>query len=158
LVLGIYIKIGENKMAQIKIRTMKTEDIDEVANIQEAITKKRVTKNWRKVVERYLSRNPETCLAAEVRGKVIGFILGDIKDWGFGVERSGWIEVIGVNPRDMGKGIGRKLGLALLKYFKKKKVKRVFTAVQWDSGDLLAFFKSISFTRSDFINLELELE
>lgn len=145
-------------MQQIKIRTLKTDDIDDVAKIQEAITKKRVTRNWRKVVERYISRNPETCLVAETRGKAVGFILGDIIDWGFGVERSGWIEVIGVNPREMGKGIGRKLGLALLKYFKKNGVKRVFTAVQWDSGDLMAFFKSIGFTRSNFINLEQKLE
>jgi N-acetylglutamate synthase-like GNAT family acetyltransferase len=63
-----------------------------------------------------------------------------------------------VNPRDMGKGLGRKLGLALLKNFKTKDVKRVFTAVQWDSGDLLAFFKSIGFTRSNFINLEKKLD
>ena len=145
-------------MSQIKIRTLKTDDIDEVAKIQEAITKKRVTRNWRKVVERYISRNPETCLVAETRGKAVGFILGDIKEWGFGIERGGWIEVIGVNPRDMGKGIGRKLGLALLKHFKKNSVKRVFTAVQWDSGDLLAFFKSIGFDKSSFMNLESKSE
>ena len=145
-------------MVQIKIRTLKTEDIDEIAKIQEAITKRRVTRNWRRVVERYIARNPDTCLVAATRGKAVGFILGDIKEWGFGVERGGWIEVVGVNPREMGKGIGRKLGLALLKYFKKQGVKRVFTAVQWDSGDLLAFFKSIGFNRSNFINLEQKLE
>lgn len=145
-------------MAHLKIRPLKTEDIEEVAKIQEAITKQRVTRNWRKIVERYITNNPETCLVAELKGKAAGFVLGDIKDWGFGVVRSGWIEVIGVNPHDMGKGIGRKLGLALLKNFKNNGVKRVFTAVQWDSGDLLAFFKSIGFNRSNFINLEKKLD
>ena len=60
-------------------------------------------------------------------------------------------------PRHMGAGIGKELGNELIKIFKEKKVKHIFTSVRWDSGDLLAFFKSIGFDRSDFTNLEKKI-
>ena len=75
-------------------------------------------------------------------------------EWGFGVERSGWIEMIEVDPKLMGRGIGKTLGEALLRYFKDEGLKEVYTSVRWDSSDLIAFFKSIGFDKSSFINLE----
>jgi hypothetical protein len=44
----------------------------------------------------------------------------------------------------------------LIKYFKEQKIKEVYTTVRWDSGDLIAFFKSIGFDKSSFINLEFK--
>jgi L-amino acid N-acyltransferase YncA len=54
----------------------------------------------------------------------------------------------------MGIGIGKTLGEALIKIFKKEGIKEIYTSVKWDSGDLIAFFKSIGFDKSSFINLE----
>ncbi|MEW5760309.1 MAG: GNAT family N-acetyltransferase, partial [Candidatus Thermoplasmatota archaeon] len=68
------------------------------------------------------------------------------------------IEILGVEPDYMGRGIGRKLGKAILKIFKDNGIKIVYTAVRWDSGDLLSFFKNLGFERSDFINLERCIE
>ena len=62
--------------------------------------------------------------------------------------------MIEVDPKLMGKGIGTKLGEALINFFKDEKIKEVFTTVRWDSGDLIEFFKSIGFDKSSFINLE----
>jgi ribosomal protein S18 acetylase RimI-like enzyme len=141
-------------MENIKIRPLELRDRAAIFEIQQAITNHKAEKDWEYLVEGYIKNSGETCLVAEVGGKVVGFMLGDIKTYGFGVAHSGWIEVIGVHPRSMGSGIGKKLGSELIKIFKKKKVKHIFTSVRWDSGDLLAFFKSIGFDRSDFINLE----
>jgi ribosomal protein S18 acetylase RimI-like enzyme len=141
-------------MKNVKLRPLELRDRDAIFEIQEAITKHKAEKDWAHLVEDYIKNSGETSLVAEVDGKVAGFMLGDIKTYGFGVARSGWIEVIGVHPRYMGSGIGKKLGFELINIFKKKKVKHIFTSVRWDSGDLLAFFKSIGFLRSDFINLE----
>jgi N-acetylglutamate synthase-like GNAT family acetyltransferase len=58
----------------------------------------------------------------------------------------------------MGKGIGKALGENLLEHFRSRGIKNIFTQARWDSGDLLAFFKSIGFDRSDFINLEKRLK
>jgi len=37
---------------------------------------------------------------------------------------------------------------------KKMGIKNIFSSVGWDSTDLLSFFKSLGFDRSNFINLE----
>lgn len=144
-------------MAEIKIRALKKNDINAIAKIQEAITKKKVPKYWAERVEDYIRKSPRTCLVAEYDDKTVGFIIGDIKTWGFGIERSGWIEIVGIEPKFMGRGIGKQLGKILIQQFKKEGVKEIYTTVRWDSGDLLAFFKSIGFKRSDFINLEKRL-
>jgi ribosomal protein S18 acetylase RimI-like enzyme len=144
-------------MKTIKIRQLQLRDKKSIFEIQETITQHKADKDWEQLVEGYIKNSGETSLVAEMDGKVVGFMLGDIKVYGFGAPRSGWIEVIGVHPRHMGSGIGKKLGNELIKIFKKKKVKHIFTSVRWDSGDLLAFFKSIGFNRSDFMNLEKKI-
>lgn len=144
-------------MKTIKIRQLQLRDKKAIFEIQEAITQHKAEKDWEQLVEGYMKNSGETSLVAEMDGKVVGFMLGDIKVYGFGAPRSGWIEVIGVHPRHMGSGIGKKLGNELIKIFKNKKVKHIFTSVRWDSGDLLAFFKSIGFNRSDFMNLEKKI-
>ena len=93
-------------MTGIKIRQLKLRDKKAIFEIQEAITNTKADKDWGKLVEDYIKNSGETSLVAEVDGKVAGFMLGDIKVYGFGAPRSGWIEVIGVHPRHMGCGIG----------------------------------------------------
>ena len=144
-------------MTSIKIRQLELRDKAAIFEIQEAITKHKADKDWEQLVEGYIKNSGDTSLVAEEDSKVVGFMLGDIKTYGFGVPRSGWIEVIGVHPRHMGSGIGKKLGNELIKIFKGKKVKHIFTSVRWDSGDLIAFFKSIGFERSNFTNLERKI-
>jgi ribosomal protein S18 acetylase RimI-like enzyme len=141
-------------MSDISVRPMKKKDVEAAAQITRAITRKRVSARWKTMVENLIELHPDECLAALYRGQVIGFILGEMKEFAFGAERSGWIEVLGVHPRHMGKGVGKLLGSRLLSIFKKKGATRVFSAVRWDSGDLLAFFRSIGFDRSAFIILE----
>lgn len=140
------------------IRTMTEQDFESVARIQEAITRKKVSPELEKIMKNYLEKDGEACLVAEEEGSVVGFVIGDIKDWGFGLEKSGWLEILGVHPKVMGRGIGKALGRQLMDYFKTKNIKNVYTAVRWDSGDLLAFFKSIGFDRSELINLERKLD
>jgi N-acetylglutamate synthase-like GNAT family acetyltransferase len=142
----------------INIRPLTEKDFKEVAKIQEAILKRSVSGRLENRMREYIKKDPNTCLVAEIEGNVVGFVIGDIKDWGFGVEKSGWLEIIGIHPKFMGQGIGKELGKRLLDHFKSKGIKNVYTVARWDSGDLLAFFKSIGFDRSDFINLETKLD
>ena len=39
-----------------------------------------------------------------------------------------------------------------------KSNKDIYTSVRWDSTDLLSFFKTLGFQRSDFISLHKSLE
>ncbi|MEM4729159.1 MAG: GNAT family N-acetyltransferase [Thermoplasmata archaeon] len=141
-------------MREITIRRMRPRDIEAAAAITEAITRKRVSKKWKMMVAKLIELHSGECLVAEKDGEVIGFILGEFRESGFGTEKSGWIEVLGVHPKHMGRGVGNMLGQRLLAIFKRKGATGVFTAVRWDSGDLLAFFRSIGFDRSSYIILE----
>ena len=133
---------------------MAKDDISNVVKIQETILQKKMSKAWKKALELYIEKDPDTCLVAVQDGMPIGFIIGEIKTWGFGLRQSGWIEILGIHPKHMGTGVGKALGKKLLAYFKKQKVEGIYTAVRWDSGDLLSFFKSIGFDNSGFLNLE----
>jgi len=49
----------------------------------------------------------------------------------------------------MGTEIGQSLIIQLFKQFKKKKINEIYTAARWDAVDILSFFKSIGFNRSN---------
>ena len=145
-------------MTEITVRSMKEKDINQAADIHQRVIREGLGQSTKYAIENlfktFINKSPKTCIIAEKDGKVVGFIIGFIKEWGFGVERSGWIEMIEVDPKIMGEGIGRMLGEALIKQFKDDRINEVYTSIKWDSSDLIAFFKSIGFDKSSFINLE----
>jgi N-acetylglutamate synthase-like GNAT family acetyltransferase len=73
------------------------------------------------------------------------------------VEKSAWIASLGVDPKYMGQGIGKRLAQEIFDVYKEKGIQNIFTSVRWDSADLLSFFKTLGFDRSDFINLRKQL-
>ena len=142
----------------IKIRKIRAEDVSEIVAIQESILQKKVWKKWVQMVEHRLKKQEALGFVALKDGQVVGFIIGEIKGEGFGLEQSGWIQVVGVHTRQMGVGIGRILAEKLFSFFKKEGIRDIHTAVRWDAGDMLSFFKAIGFDRSPFINLRKYLD
>jgi ribosomal protein S18 acetylase RimI-like enzyme len=142
----------------VKIRRIRAQDVSEIVAIQESILQKKVSKKWVHMVEGHLKTQEAFGFVALKDGHVVGFIIGEVKGEGFGLEQSGWIQVVGVHPRQMGVGIGRILAERLFSFFKKEGIRDIYTAVRWDAGDMLSFFKAIGFDRSPFINLRKRLE
>ena len=144
-------------MGNINVRKMSRSDIGQAADIhRETLRKGKAdgrTYDIEKLFGTFLEKSPHTCFVAERDNMVLGFIVGAIKDWGFGLERAGWIEMVEVDPNCMGEGVGKELGRSLLASFKNAGITEVYTSVRWDSGDLIEFFKSVGFTKSSFINL-----
>jgi hypothetical protein len=58
----------------------------------------------------------------------------------------------------MGQEIGASLAKEIFEYYKAHGIDNVYTSVRWDSTDLLSFFKTLGFDRSNFINLRKVLE
>lgn len=143
---------------EIKIRKIRAEDVSEIVSIQESILQKKVSKKWVRTVEDHLKKRGGVGFVASKDGQVVGFLIGEIKGEGFGLEQSGWIEMVGVDPRQMGVGIGRILADKLFAFFKKEGIHDIHTSVRWDAGDMLSFFKAIGFDRSPFINLRRHLD
>lgn len=145
-------------MKGIKIRKIADKDIHQVIDIQQCTFQKTISHEWVHSIEDHLRKQDSVGFVALKEEQVVGFIIGEIKGPGFGLEQSGWIVVVGVYPRFMGTGIGKTLAKKLFEYFRKKGIKDIYTAVSWDAVDMLSFFKSIGFDRSDFINLGKHLE
>ncbi len=136
----------------IVIRKMKESDIDPITKMDKRISGVFRPEMWKAEIEHYLKNN-SIGLVAEIQEQVVGFMIGTMHPWLFGIENGGWIEVLGVHPDHTAKGIGKKLGIKLFKEFKAHNIKVVYTCVEWTSSDLLEFFRTLEMTKSNFITL-----
>ena len=143
----------------VKIRRIRPEDAGDIARIQAAITKSPTKTDFTQIIQEQVHKEDEAAsFVAEIDGKVIGYMISYIVYAGFGLDKSAWIATLGVDPRFMGQGIGRRLAEEILSFYKQRGIQHIMTSVRWDSVDLLSFFKASGFDRSDFINLRKELE
>jgi len=138
----------------LTVRRMTPQDTESVLSINEKITGRPHEAQWESRIIDLLARNPLGCLVAETEGKVAGFVFADIRGWEFGIPKSGWIEIVGVDPGFQGKGIARALIEKLGLYFKNHNVEKVLTMVDWNDAELVGFFRALGFDRSEFIVLE----
>ena len=141
------------------IRRLMVEDADDMSRIEAAITKSSAKTDFRRIIEEQILKEEETAsFAAEIDGKVVGYMISYIVYAGFGLDKSAWIATLGVDPKYMGQGIGKALGRAIFSFYEEKQIKNIYTSVRWDSVDLLSFFKTLGFDRSNFINLRKTFE
>ncbi len=141
-------------MQNLIIRGLEIRDSEDISRIQEAITKEPSTIDYHRIVEEELKKEDRVSFVAELDGKVVGFMITYILYGGFGLEKSAWIGLFGVEPKYMGSGIGKSMAKAVFDVLMKMNITNIFTSVKWDSVDLLSFFKSLGFDRCNFINLK----
>ena len=140
------------------IRRLRPEDADDINRISIAITSVPAEYDFKRMIEDQSRRSEDASFVAERDGKVVGYMIISINSGFFGIKRSAWISLLGVHPRFMGKRIGERLAEEGFKYCKFEGIKDIYTTVRWDSTDLLSFFKTLGFDRSNFINLRKKLE
>ena len=158
-------KLWKEASAGVKIRPLSLDNIKDIVRIEKRIEGKLGIINeermeYLKEATRYnIERSdPMMSLGAELDENIVGFIIGEIRIWEFGIgEKTGWIRILGVDPDFQRRGIGRKLGEALLEHFERRGIKRVRTMAEWYTGDLISFFKSLGFNMLNMIPLEKEL-
>jgi len=139
------------------IRELKTADAEDITTIFEEITQAPVSSDFKKLIEQHARRKQDACLVAEFEGNVVGFLVSYILTMGFGIDKSAWIATLGVAPKYMGQGIGAQMAKEIFNYYRGEGITTVYTSVRWDSPDLLSFFKTLGFDRSNFINLRKPL-
>ncbi len=147
-------------MARLTIRPLTMDDLDAIVEMDRKVLGKRRPEYWRKKIEFPNPRYPLSCLVAELDSQVIGFIVGEVSGWEFGIpEHIGWVSTIGVDPAYQHKGVARKLSQEFIRNLKAIGVGVVYTLVNWSDWDLLRFFRAMGFTRGgEMINLELKIE
>jgi ribosomal protein S18 acetylase RimI-like enzyme len=145
-------------LENIVIRRLQARDADDIARIREAITKEPSTEEYRNVVAHEAEKDDRVSFVAERNGKVVAYMIAYIVFGGFGLQKSAWLAVFGVEPRYMGSGIGKRLAKEIFDVITERGIETIFTSVRWDSTDLLSFFKSLGFDRCEFINLKKIIE
>ena len=147
-----------NSLENIKIRMLKREDLDAIVKIDERVLGENRRNYWKRKLELMNDKSSQISLVAEMEGGVVGFVLGDISGWEFGIpETIGWIDTIGVEPAYQKKGVATALAQALVQNLRSLGVKTIYTLVSWNDWDLLQFFHAMGFSRGDMINLELKI-
>jgi len=140
------------------IRRLRSEDADEIKRISSAISRAYDKTDFARIVKKQAQSDADASFVAERQNRLVGYCISYTLSGSFGMEKSAWLAMLGVDPKFMGQGIGEMLANETLKYYKMQGVRDIYTSVRWDSTDLLSFFKTLGFQRSDFINLHKSLE
>jgi ribosomal protein S18 acetylase RimI-like enzyme len=165
-----YNKIGRTKLwkdvsADIAIRFLGMDDLEDILRIEEKIIKELNSDNSERLVSlkdttMYHLQNgdPLLNLGAEIDGKLVGFIISEVRRWEFGRGgMTGWILILGVDHEYQGMGVGHKLSSTLLDHFRKKNITKIRTMVEWHEGELISYFKSLGFNMLGMLPLEKEI-
>ena len=147
----------EDILKKIRVRPIEKGDLDAITEIDYKILGQRRPEYWRQKIEE--GSHPIQSLVAEYNQRVIGFIIGTVSGWEFGVPSSfGWIDTIGVDPEFQKKGVATLLFRSIVKSFSKEGVKKIYTLVKWEDWNLMSFFRKMGFSRGELINLEYLIE
>ncbi|MDP6510198.1 MAG: GNAT family N-acetyltransferase [Dehalococcoidia bacterium] len=91
---------------------------------------------------------------AETEGRVVGFVLGDVRGWEYGMPPGGWIDIMGVDPQFQRRGIGIKLIQAFAQEAKLQNMK-THIAIRRQDDDFQKFIRSAGFQSRQLIEFEM---
>jgi len=159
---------------EVKIRVLSENDLDAVVKIDKKILGKERRAFWKRKIA-YADIYPRPALVAEFEGKVVGFIMGYVSGWEFGVpDTIAWIDTLGVDPAYQRRGIGRALFNALIESFKRtgreaspgvtepgkaeiEGVNIVYTLANWNDWDLMQFYNAMGFKKGEMLSLKMKI-
>lgn len=132
--------------SKVVIRNLEDTDIGGITALDERIGGEYRPDVWERRIGYYLRRDPDALVVAEADGKVVGFMLGEVRSGEFGLEEpTGWIEVLGVDPEVRGQAIGRRMAEQMLEHFRGRGATSVRTLVDETMADIGEFFSRLGF-------------
>jgi len=167
-------KLWQESTTDVVVRPLQIDDLAQMIDIEKVLQRqwreempnrseralKSELKIFRKTMEHHLQHtDPQLRLGAELEGTLVGYIIGEVRLWEFGVgDEVGWINVLAVDPNQQQRGIGRQLGEGLLANMKAKGVHRIRTLTDSYSGEMIAFFRSLGFQIITMLPMEKRLD
>lgn len=143
----------------IRVRPLDELDVGAIIKIDERISGIYRPDFWERRVAFYLRRDPGGSQVVEVDGKVVGFMLGDLRAGEFGLdEPSGWVERFGIDPDHRGRDLGRQLFAAMVVHFKAGGARTVRTLVDRKDEGVAGFLKALGLSSSGLEALEMPLD
>jgi len=138
----------------VKIREMRPDDIRHILELDKRIIGKERALSWPQKVNRYLEMYfPPLCHVAEAEGKIVGFILGDVRGWEYAIQPAGWVDIMGVDPAYQGQEIGRRLLEAFVGECRRRNMK-THVIVRKADERLQRFLASAGFSEGQLVDFE----
>jgi len=143
----------------VAVRRVRRGDLDQVIALDATVTGLEKQTYWRSVYRRYGAGQHEQkhFLVAVARRRIVGFLIGEVRDWEFGSPPCGWVFAIDVLPQMRQTGIGTKLLQAVCTLFRHAGVRNVRTMLSNDNTLILSFFRSQGMMAGALIPLEMDL-
>ena len=143
----------------VRVRPVKSADLPEVIALDATVTGLHKSDYWQRVLRRYGQggQGLRHFLVAVDDGRVVGFVIGEVRDWEFGSPPCGWVFAIDVDPRARQCGVGTALLAAVRERFERVGVRTLRTLLASDNPLILSFFRSQGMRAGRLIPLELEI-
>lgn len=142
----------------IELREVQPGDLTGIVNLDATRSGERKRAWWRKLLEQYSGGEAEServaLVAADAKGRVRGYLFGEIRAWEFGSERCGWIFSVAVCPTQERSGLATQLCREAMRRFGALGVDLVRTMVRRNDVPMLAFFRSMGFHAGAFSELQ----
>jgi ribosomal protein S18 acetylase RimI-like enzyme len=144
--------------APVLIRKAASRDLLQIVAIDALVTGLEKRDYWRSMLRRFAGTDPRRqFLVATTRAGVVGFAIGEIRDWEFGAAPCGWVFAIDVHPQLRLRGVGTQLLQAICQGFVGAGVSKVRTLLDRDDPLVLSFFRSQGMMAAPLIPLEMDL-
>lgn len=144
----------------LSIRPVRRGDLDAVIEIDAMVTGIEKRDYWNSLYRRYADAvaTGQHFLVAVTGEHVVGFVIGEVRDWEFGSPPCGWVFAIDVRPDARLGGTATQLLQAICAGFRRAGVNKVRTMLSRDNTLILSFFRSQGMMIGPFIPLEMDLE
>jgi len=142
------------------VRPVRRADLDHVIAIDTLVTGIEKRPYWQRVYKRYgigFKGEQRWFLVALAGKRVVGFLIGEVRDWEFGSPPCGWVFAIDVDPAARQSGIGSKLLAALTGALRQTGVRKLRTLLSHDNTLILSFFRSQGMMAAPLIPLEMDV-
>lgn len=148
-------------MAEVSVRPVRRGDLDQVIAIDATVTGLEKRNYWQRVYRRYgvAARGERRWfLVAVMDAHVVGFLIGEVRDWEFGSPPCGWVFAIDIHPQVRQAGIASRLLTALNASLRRAGVQKLRTLLARDNTLILSFFRSQGMMAAPMIPLEMDLQ
>ena len=144
----------------VSVRAVRRGDLAQVIAIDATVTGLEKQSYWRSVYRRYGigGKDQRHFLVAVAGGRIVGFLIGEVRDWEFGSPPCGWVFAIDVHPDARQHGVGTRLLEAISALFRRAGVTKLRTMLASDNTLILSFFRSQGMMAGSLIPLEMTLE
>jgi ribosomal protein S18 acetylase RimI-like enzyme len=148
----------QENIPELLIRSAVETDLPAIMTFDERSKKDANPLYWQEMFARYGNdKNAQLFLVCEAGNEIVGFIIGEVRDWEFGSHPCGWVFALGVRPDIRLSGVATELYAAVCQFFKQAGVSTVRTMLARNDIDSLSFFRSQGMMAGPYVQLEKDL-